>query len=87
MFVLYTHPMKEDVKREILFPPLAGDADGVACIQPRVLIRGAFDFAALARRAFQRRCQPQLPVPIHRFHETVTLDAIRFRGYASYLLA
>jgi hypothetical protein len=24
----YAHPMKEDVKRKILFPPLAGDVNG-----------------------------------------------------------
>jgi hypothetical protein len=34
--------------------------------------------AALDRRAFQRRCQPQLLVPTQRFHKTVVLDAIRF---------
>jgi len=57
-------------QEKILFPPLAGDVDGVACTSsPRVLIRGVLDFAALARRAFQRRGQLQLLVPIHRFHE------------------
>ena len=50
----------------------------MACIQPRLLIRGAFDFSALARRAFQRRGRPQLLVPTDWFHETVALDAIRF---------
>ena len=51
----------------------------MACIQPRLLLRGAFDFSALARRDFTRRCQPQLRVVlIRRFHETVALDAIRF---------
>jgi hypothetical protein len=37
----------------------------------------------LARRDFQRRAQPQLLIPTHRFHETVALDAIRSRSYAS----
>jgi hypothetical protein len=55
----------------------------VACIQPRLPIRGAFDFSAFARRDFQRRCQPQLLVLIRRFHETVALDAVRFRSYTS----
>src|ERR1700746_3277894 len=31
----------------------------VDCIQPCLLIRGAFGFTALDRRVFQRRCQPQ----------------------------
>jgi hypothetical protein len=39
--------------------------------------------AAWDRRVIQRRCQPQLLVPTRRFHEAVTLDAIRFRSYAS----
>jgi hypothetical protein len=84
----FTHLMKEDVKKKILSPPLAGNQGVVTYIQPCLLIRGAFDFTALDRRAFQRRCQPQLLVPTHRFHKTVVLDArLRFRGYASYVLA
>ena len=81
------HPMREDVKEKILSPPLAGNQGVVTYIQPCLLIRGAFDFYALARRGFQRRGQPQLLVPTHRFHETVALDAVQFRSYASYLLA
>jgi hypothetical protein len=83
----YAHPIKEDVKEKILSPPLAGNQGVVTYIQPCLLIRGAFDFSALARRGFQRRGQPQLLVPTHWFHETVALDAIQFRSYASYLLA
>jgi hypothetical protein len=75
--------MKGDVKKTILSPPLAGNQGVVTYIQPCLLIRGAFDFSALARRDFQRRAQPQLLVPTHRFHETVALDAIRSRSYAS----
>ena len=41
----------------------------VDCIQPCLLIRGAFGITALDRRVFQRRCQPQLLVPTRRFHE------------------
>ena len=83
----YAHPIKEDVKEKILSSPLAGNQGVVTYIQPCLLIRGAFDFSALARRGFQRRGQPQLLVPTHWFHETVALDAIQFRSYASYLLA
>ena len=75
--------MKGDVKKKILSPPLAGNQGVVTYIQPCLLLRGAFDFAALVRRAFQRRCQPQLLGPIHRSHETVAIDAIRFRSFAS----
>ena len=74
-------------QEQILSPPLAGNQGVVTYIQPCLLIRGAFDFSALVRRGFQRRGQPQLLVPTHRFHETVALDAIQFRSYASYLLA
>ena len=81
------HPIKEDVKEKILSPPLAGNQGVVTYIQPCLLIRGAFDFSALARRGCQRQGQPQLLVPTHWFHETVALDAIQFRSYASYLLA
>jgi hypothetical protein len=79
----FTHPIKEDVKKKILSPPLAGNQGVVTYIQPCLLIRGAFDFSALARRDFQRRGQPQLLVPTQRFHVAVALGAIRYRSYAS----
>src|SRR5215472_5118878 len=44
--------------------------------QPCLLLRGAFGFTALGRRAFQRRCQPQLLSLTQRFH-AVALDACR----------
>jgi hypothetical protein len=59
----YAHPVKEDVKGKILSLPLAGNQGVVTYIQPCLLLRGAFDFSALDRRAFQRRCQPQWIVP------------------------
>ena len=75
--------MKEDVKKKILSPPLRGDVNVVTYIQPRLIPRGVVGLAALYRRAFQRRCQPQLLVPTKRFHEAVVLGAIRLRSYAS----
>ena len=77
------HPMKEDVKEKSFSPPLRGDAGMVTYIQPHHTLRGVIGLAALARRAFQRRGQPQLLVPTRRFHEAAVLDAIRFRSYAS----
>lgn len=59
----------------------------VSCIQPRLIPGGVVGLAALDRRVFQRRCQPQLLVPTQRFHKAVVLDAIRFRSYASEGLA
>ena len=59
----YTHPMKEDVKKNILLPPLRGDVSVVTYIQPRLILRRVIGFVALARRMFQRRYQPQLLVP------------------------
>jgi len=59
----YTHPMKEDVKKKILPPPLRGDVSVVTYIQPRLILRRVIGFVALARRMFQRRYQPQLLVP------------------------
>ena len=67
--------MKEDVKQKILSPPLAGNQGVVTYIQPCLLLRGAFDFAAFVRRAVQRRCHPQLMIPTCWFHVTVALDA------------
>jgi hypothetical protein len=61
----------------------AQDAGVVTCIQPHLMLRGVISLAAWDRRVIQRRCQPQLLVPTRRFHEAVTLDAIRFRSYAS----
>jgi len=58
-----THPMKGDVKKKILSPPLAGNQGLVTYIQPCLLLRGAFDVAALVRHVVQRRCQPQLMIP------------------------
>jgi hypothetical protein len=75
--------VKEDVKKKILSPPLRGDVDVVTYIQPYLILGGVFGLDALDRRAFQRRCQPQLFVPTQRFHKAVVLDAIRLRSYAS----
>ena len=55
-----THPMKGDVKKKMFSRPLAGNQGLVTYIQPCLLLRGAFDVAALVRRVAQRRCQPQL---------------------------
>jgi hypothetical protein len=55
--------MKEDVKKNILPPPLGGDVSVVTYIQPRLILRRVIGLAALARRRFQRRYQPQLFVP------------------------
>ena len=79
----FTRPMKEDVKKKILPPPLWGDVDVVTYIQPHLILRGVIGLAALARRTFQRQHQPQLLVPTKRFHDVVVLDAIRLRSYAS----
>ena len=79
--------MKEDVKNKILPPPLRGDVDVVTYIQSHLILRGVIGLAALDRRAFQRRYQPQLLVPTRRFHDVVVLDAIRLRSYASSTLA
>ena len=51
-----THPVKGDVKKKTLSPPLAGNQGVVTYIQPCLLIRGAFDVAVLDRRVVQRRC-------------------------------
>src|ERR1039458_6875589 len=66
-----------------LLPAPREDAGMVTYIQPHHTLRGVIGLAALARRAFQRRGQPQLLVPTRRFHEAVVLDAIRLRSYAS----
>ena len=44
-------------------PSPRGNQDVVTYIQPCLLLRGAFDFAALDRRVVQRRCQPQSTIP------------------------
>ena len=56
-------PIKEDVKKKFFPLPLAGNQGVVTYIQPSLLLRGAFDVAALDRRVVQRRCQPQLIIP------------------------
>src|ERR1035441_3471844 len=70
-----------------LLPAPLRDAGVVTYIQPHLILRGVIGLAALARRAFQRRGQPQLLVPTRRFHEAAVLDAIRLRSYASEALA
>src|ERR1039458_3192421 len=70
-----------------LLPAPREDAGMVTYIQPHHTLRGVIGLAALARRAFQRRGQPQLLVPTRRFHEAAVLDAIRLRSYASEALA
>jgi hypothetical protein len=50
----------------------------VTCIQPRLVPGGVVGLAALDRRIFQWRCQPQLFVPTRRFHKAVVFDAVRF---------
>jgi len=79
--------MKEDVKEKILLRSLRGDPGVATCIQPCLVLRGDFGFTALVRRAWHRRCQPQLLIPTQQFHGTVVLDAIRLRSYASPALA
>src|ERR1019366_10507629 len=44
----FTHPMKEDVKKTILPPPLRGDVSVVTYIQPRLILRRVIGFVALA---------------------------------------
>ena len=78
-----THPMKEDVKKKSFSPPLEKTRVWMTYIQPHLILGGVIGLVALARRTFQRQCQPQLLVPTQRFHKTVMLDAIRFRSYAS----
>jgi hypothetical protein len=72
-----SYPMKEDVKKKILPPPLAGDVDVVTCIQPRLLPKGGFWFGRFGSPRLPAASQPQLLVPTRRFHEAVALDAIR----------
>ena len=57
-----------------LLPAPREDAGMVTYIQPHHTLRGVIGLAALARRAFQRRGQPQLLVPTRRFHEAVVLE-------------
>jgi hypothetical protein len=58
--------------KKILPAPL-GDAGVVTYIQPHpdsyFILGGVFGLVALARRIFPRRCQPQLLIPVRRFHE------------------
>src|ERR1022692_1703368 len=54
-----------------ILPAPRQDADVVTCIQPHPILGGVLGFAPLARRAFQRQCQPQLLVPTQRFHDVV----------------
>ncbi len=82
------HSSYERGCQEKTFPPAPReDAGVVTYIQPHLILKGVLVLAAFARRAFQRRCQPQLLIPTRRFHEAVALDAIRFRSYASEGLA
>jgi hypothetical protein len=61
--------MKEDVKEKKVLPAPLEDAAVVTCIQPDLIprhifiLRGVVGLSALDRRAFQRRCQPQLLFP------------------------
>src|ERR1700694_656904 len=52
-----------------LLPAPRRDAGVVTYIQPRLVLGRVIGLAALARRRFQRRCQPQLLVPTRSFHE------------------
>ena len=56
-----------------LLPAPLRDAGVVTYIQlhliPHLIRRGGIGLVALVRRTFLRRCQPQLLVPIRRFHE------------------
>src|SRR5215472_11212047 len=74
-------------QEKLLSRPLAGNQSMVTYIQPCLLIRGAFEVAALDRRVVQRRCQPQVIIPTRWFHGTVALDVSRLRSYASLALA
>jgi len=53
--------MKEDVKEKVFSP--RGKPRLVTYIQPCLLLRGAFDFAAFVRRVVERRCHPQWMIP------------------------
>ena len=70
-------------QEKTFLPAPREDAGVVTYIQPHLILKGVLVLAAFVRRAFQRRCQPQLLIPTRRFHEAVALDAIRFRSYAS----
>lgn len=59
--------MREDIKKQILPPPLREDVSVVTYIQPRLILRRVIGFVALARRMFQRRYQLQLLVPFDGF--------------------
>ena len=85
----YRSSYEKGCQEKKLLPAPLRDAGVVTCIQPRLIPRlifihrGVVALVALARRTFPRRYQPQLLVPTQRFHETVVLDAIRLRSYAS----
>jgi hypothetical protein len=80
--------MKRDAKEQKLLPAPLADAGVVTYIQPRLIphliLRGVIGLVALARRvlarrAFQRRCQPQLLVSTRWFHEVSGVTAMLSR--------
>ena len=79
--------LERGCQEKTFLPAPREDAGVLTYIQPHLILKGVLVLAAFARRAFQRRCQPQLLIPTRRFHEAVALDAIRFRSYASEGLA
>jgi hypothetical protein len=68
-------------------PAPLGDAGVVTYIQPHLIphliVRGVIGLVALARRIFPRRCNPSCVSQLDGFMESVALDAVRFRSYAS----
>jgi hypothetical protein len=72
-------------RKKLLPAPLREGVDVVTYIQPCHILRGV-GLVALACRRLQRQ-HPPLLVPTRRFHKAVVFDAIRFRSYASEVLA
>ena len=70
---LYRSSYERGCQGKKLLPAPLRDAGVVTYIQPHLIphliVRGVIGLVALARRAFPRRCQPQLLVPTRRFHE------------------
>ena len=82
-----THPMREDVKKKHSSTALRGNPSAVTSIQARPPSQRGFCFITLDRRIIEQRCQSQLIPLTEWFHETVVLDALRLRSYASQALA
>ena len=72
-----SYPIKGDVKEKNSPPPLRGDMDVVACIQPRLSPGGVLVLATSVARP------TQLMVPTRRLHNAMVLDAFGSGSYAS----